>query len=56
VAAQTRVALVPDDWHQPLRQRMVLLKQADATARAFYDYLQKPQAREIFERFGFTLP
>lgn len=51
-----RYALIPSDWHTPLRQRMVLMKNADATAKAFYDYLQTPAARQVFKRYGFTLP
>lgn len=51
-------ALIPADWHadEPLRQRMVLLRSAGVTARAFYDYLQGPAARAVFVRYGFTLP
>jgi molybdate transport system substrate-binding protein len=49
-------ALIPQDWHQPLRQRMVLLKDAGETARRFYAYVQEPAARAIFRRFGFVLP
>jgi molybdate transport system substrate-binding protein len=58
IAKLGNFALIPAEWHaaEPLRQRMVLLKSAGATARAFYDYLQQPAAREIFVRFGFVLP
>lgn len=49
-------ALIPDDWHQPLRQRMVLLKGAGETARDFYDFVQSPDTRNILKRFGFVLP
>lgn len=48
--------LLPADWHEPLRQRMVLLKGADDTARAFYAYVQQPAARAIFRKYGFVLP
>ena len=48
--------LLPEDLHQPLRQRMVLVKGAAETARAFYAYLQQPAARKIFEQHGFVLP
>ena len=48
--------LIPEDWHQPLRQRMVLLNNAGPVAAAFYDYMMAPAAREIMERYGFTLP
>lgn len=49
-------ALIPTEWHSPLKQRMVLLKNAGATAKAFYIYLQQPKARAILTRYGFTLP
>jgi ABC-type molybdate transport system substrate-binding protein len=35
---------------------MVLLKQAGETANAFYSYLLKPEARIVFEHYGFVLP
>jgi molybdate transport system substrate-binding protein len=35
---------------------MVLLKDADATAEAFYRYLQEPAARRVMRAYGFTLP
>jgi molybdate transport system substrate-binding protein len=49
-------ALIPESWHPPLRQRMALTRRAGADAGRFYDYLQQPAARAIFERYGFVLP
>lgn len=49
-------ALLPADWHAALRQRMVLMAHAGATARAFYAYLQTPSARTVLRQYGFTLP
>lgn len=49
-------ALIPEDWHRPLRQRMVLVKNAGDDARRFFAYLQTPAARRIFKRYGFLLP
>lgn len=51
-----RFVLIPEDLHKPLRQRMVLVKGAGETARAFYRYLQEPAARAVFRRYGFALP
>lgn len=48
--------LIPEDWHEPLRQRMVLLNGAGEVAEAFYAYIGEPAAREIMERYGFVLP
>jgi molybdate transport system substrate-binding protein len=49
-------ALLPEDLHDPLRQRMVLVKGAGETAKRFYDYIQGPSAREVLKRYGFVLP
>jgi len=49
-------ALIPASWHQPLAQRMVLIKGADSTTQSFYRYLQQPAARAIMKKHGFTLP
>ena len=48
--------LIPESWHQPLKQRMVLIKDAPDAARAFYDYLSTPGAQEIMVRYGFAMP
>ncbi|WP_148252941.1 molybdate ABC transporter substrate-binding protein [Aidingimonas lacisalsi] len=47
---------IPEGWHDPLHQRMVLLDGAGDTARAFYEYLRGDEAQAIFERYGFGLP
>jgi len=49
-------ALIPAADHPPLRQRMVLLKQAGPIAERFYRYLLDAEARAIFEKHGFGLP
>lgn len=56
VAVRGRFELIPEDWHAPLRQRMVLLKDPGPVAERFYDFLQQPAARKILEQNGFVLP
>jgi molybdate transport system substrate-binding protein len=56
LAALGEHALIPEDWHEPLRQRMVLLKDAGELAEEFYAYINSPSARKIMERYGFVLP
>lgn len=56
VAARADHALIPMDWHEPLNQRMVLLKSAGETAERFYAYVQTPPARAIFRKYGYLLP
>lgn len=51
-----RYAVIPAEWHEPLRQRMVLLNSADVTTQAFYRYMQTAPARAVMRRYGFALP
>jgi len=53
---QGTFVLVPASAHPPLRQRMVLVKGASASAAGFYRYLQEPAARRLLEQYGFSLP
>lgn len=48
-------ALLPESWHQPLLQRMVLMKDSPDVARSFYDYLASPSAQAILQRYGFAI-
>jgi molybdate transport system substrate-binding protein len=52
-ADQGTYAVIPEPDHQPLRQRMVLLKQAGATTTQFYAYVQGDAARAIFRKHGY---
>ncbi|MEQ8267554.1 MAG: molybdate ABC transporter substrate-binding protein [Parvibaculum sp.] len=56
VAARGTYAPIPETAHKPLRQRMVLLKGAGGTARAFHAFMQGEEARAIMRRYGFVLP
>jgi len=47
---------LPQSWHAPLRQRMVLLKGAGENARRFYLFLSQPEAGAILARHGFGPP
>jgi molybdate transport system substrate-binding protein len=49
-------AEIPERFHSPLRQYMVLMKRASKSAREFYRYLQQAPARAVLEAYGFTLP
>jgi molybdate transport system substrate-binding protein len=50
--------IVPKSYYIPIEQQAVLLKRAEnnAAARTFFNYLKSPQARNIFEKYGFSLP
>ena len=47
---------LPESWHAPLRQTLVLVKGAGSEAHAFAAFLRGPQARGILTRHGFGLP
>jgi len=49
-------ALIPADAHAPLRQRMVLLKDAGLVAERFYAYVQAAAARTTLANYGFARP
>lgn len=56
VAALGAYALIAETWHSPLRQRMVLLREAGAVAEQFYEFIQHAGAREVLRRYGFVPP
>ncbi|MGY6634477.1 MAG: molybdate ABC transporter substrate-binding protein [Alkalilacustris sp.] len=56
VASRGTHDLIPEEFHEPLRQRMALLTGAGPVAEAFYAYMTAPAAREIMESYGFVLP
>jgi len=49
-------AVIPAADHPPLRQRMVLLKNAGPIVERFYRYVQEADARAILEKHGFAVP
>lgn len=49
------VAIFPADSHKPVEYPVAILKESkNADAKGFYDYLQTPQAKDIFKRYGFS--
>ncbi|MCP4780272.1 MAG: molybdate ABC transporter substrate-binding protein [Hyphomicrobium sp.] len=56
IASLVTVALIPEDWHQPINHSMTLLNGAGETARALAAFLKSEQARAILERNGLSVP
>ncbi|MCS6855026.1 MAG: molybdate ABC transporter substrate-binding protein [Elioraea sp.] len=56
MAERGRFGLIPEEWHEPLRQRMVLLRNAGPVAERFYRFMTESQARAVLARHGFVLP
>ncbi len=51
-----RFVEVPAELYPPLQQAAVILKRSShkKTARDFFEFLKSSQARDIFQRYGFT--
>ncbi len=56
LSEQGTYALIPESFHPPLRQRMVLLKRANPVALRFYEYIQGNDARSTLRKYGFAVP
>jgi molybdate transport system substrate-binding protein len=56
LAGKGKYALIPRADHPPLRQRMVLLKQATAVAEQFYAYMQGTAAQAVLIKYGYEVP
>lgn len=56
IAESNQVVLIPQSSHQPIGQRMVLLKGAGDVARQLYDFISGAQAQAIFTQFGYESP
>ncbi|MDN3519181.1 molybdate ABC transporter substrate-binding protein [Aquisalimonas lutea] len=56
IAERSSFALIPEERHEPLRQRMVLMRGAGETAAAFYEFMQTDTARDILADYGFVVP
>jgi molybdate transport system substrate-binding protein len=56
LAEKGKYALIPQTDHPPLRQRMVLLKQATSIAEQFYAYMQGAAARALLIKNGYEVP
>ncbi len=56
LAARAAHAPIPEAWHAPLRQRMVLTRRAGPAAERFLAFLRGPEAREVLGRSGFLAP
>ena len=56
VARDADHLLIPENLHEPIRQRMVLIKNPPQSVVDFYNYLQGPQAKAIIKAHGYAVP
>ena len=56
IESKVRVAGVfPENTHPPIVYPVALTKDAKSQAKAFLDYLNGPEARTVFEKYGFKV-
>ncbi len=56
LSQRAQYVLIPEPWHTPLLQRMVLLKGAQPATQAFYRFMLSPAAQIKLSRYGFSKP
>ncbi|NKB37306.1 MAG: molybdate ABC transporter substrate-binding protein [Gammaproteobacteria bacterium] len=55
VSEKGQFILIPENWHEPLQQHLVLLAGANKSESVFFDFLRKDTALKIVSHFGYTL-
>jgi molybdate transport system substrate-binding protein len=55
IAPLSEMMLIPEPHHQPIRQRMVLLRGAGEIARQFFDFLGAAESVAIFINHGYEV-
>ena len=48
--------LIPENLHEPIKQRMVLLKNPPKAIVDFYAYLQSAKAKDVLRTHGYSSP
>jgi molybdate transport system substrate-binding protein len=54
LAKLARHIVLPAELHDPLRQRMVLLRAARPAATGFYQFLQSAPSQAVLQQYGFA--
>jgi molybdate transport system substrate-binding protein len=56
VSKVTNYIAIPDSFYEPIKQRMVLLKNAPTVVVEFYEFLQSPKAKDVLRSHGYMVP
>ncbi len=49
-----RFIAIPESWHEPITQYLVLIKGSGKNSRDFFEYLTSEQALEIVRQYGYS--
>ena len=56
ISQQTHYLLLSDSLYEPIKQRMVLMKNSPQDAIDLYQFMQSPSAKDILVRHGYSVP
>jgi molybdate transport system substrate-binding protein len=56
IAKETQHLVLNPALYEPIRQRMVLMKNAPRDAVALYHFMQSPKAQAVLRKFGYQIP
>ena len=56
VAKEAHFILVNSKLYEPIKQRMVLIKDAPQEAITLYQFMQRPAAKSILQKYGYSTP
>lgn len=56
IAKETSYILPNSNLYEPIKQRMVLIKNAPREAVTLYQFMQSPQAKLILQKYGYSTP
>lgn len=56
VAKETQHLVLNPALYEPIRQRMILIRNASQDAIALYQFMQSPKAQAILRSFGYQIP
>lgn len=54
IKKQGRFFLIPEYWHKPIQQYLVLLTDKNESANRFYSYLLSDEPKTILKKYGYT--
>lgn len=56
IAKETQYLILSPTSYEPIKQRMILLKNPPPVATALYQFMQSPKARSILQSYGYQIP
>jgi molybdate transport system substrate-binding protein len=55
VNSKGKFFIIPESWHKPLRQHLVLLEGASVSERELFEYMQNNESQLIVQKYGYDI-